>query len=262
MKTMITSMNEKLFESYGEKFITSWSNNADAETKLIVSFEGEASPKIKSLQSENIEIISINSDLFKLFHNKFGKFSESKGFIFSKNKKMPGVASFSYNYRYDAIRFSFKVFSIYKCLELGLIKNNFAWIDSDIVCLKKFSSSDLNEFFPEKDQLASYLGRDTFPKPNPYSECGFIGYNFSHPQVFEFIEEMLRYYLSGDIFLLNEWHDSYVFDTCRRNFEQKQIEFKNISIDFMNEEHPFMKTNLRHFFDHLKGPERKAIGHS
>lgn len=262
MKTMITSMNQKLYANYGKRFINSWSENSANDTRLIVSFEGDISEEVNSHASEKIIIIPIDSDVCNLFHRKFGAFSEANGLMYSKNKKMPGVASFSYNFRYDAIRFSFKIFSLYKCLQLGLIKNDFAWIDSDIVCLKNFSSSDLDQFFPETNQLASYLGRENFPQPNPYSECGFVGFNFGHPEVFNFIEEMLRCYLSGDIFLHKEWHDSYIFDICRKNYEHKNNLFKNLSIDFMNEDHPFMKTNLGIFFDHLKGPERKIVGHS
>jgi hypothetical protein len=262
MKTMITSMNQKLYENYGKRFIESWIEKSSNDTKLIVSFEGDISEEVNSIESEKVKIISINSAVYNIFRKKFGSFSEANGLNYAKNIKMPGVASFSYNFRYDAMRFSFKVFSIYKCLELELIKNDFAWIDADVVCLKNFSSSDLDQFFPDPNQLASYLGRDNFPKPNAYSECGFVGYNFEHPEIFNFIEDMLRQYMNGDIFLLKEWHDCYLFDNCRKQFEDKNNQFKNLSIDFLNEEHPFIKTKLGNFFDHLKGPTRKAVGHS
>ena len=40
----------------------------------------------------------------------------------------------AYNYRFDALRFSFKIFALLKVLRAGLVANEFAWIDADYVC--------------------------------------------------------------------------------------------------------------------------------
>ena len=73
---------------------------------------------------------------------------------------------------------------------------------------------------------------------------------------------MYRLYESGDLFTLLEWHDCMVFDNIRSKYEDTGIYFKNLSAHLPEADHPFMKTELANYFDHLKGPERKKIGHS
>lgn len=264
MKTFITSFNEKLFHEYGKNFLNGWKEFANDDLELIVCFEGDINKiDAENFCTKNIKIIPIESDQQLKFHKKFSKFIQARGLIAKKDPEKPGYYSFGYNYRYDAIRFSFKIFAYHKCLEKNLINNDFAWIDADMVCLKAFSSADMDEFFPHGDQLISYIGRDHFPKPNPYSECGFIGFNFSHPLWKNFIKETENLYMSGDIFLHAEWHDSYLFDKIRIKFEVEHgTIFKNIAKDIEEQEHPFSKTRLSAYFDHLKGPIRKKQGHS
>lgn len=261
MKTLVSSMNLKLYQSYGKNFVDSWEAMADNDVRLVIFFEGNNND-IPKISSEQICIIPIESEIQAKFLSKFSNFTQANGIQLVKLEKFPGLAKYSYNFRYDAIRFSFKIFSLYKYIQSSLFTSNFGWIDSDIVCLRKFSSEDLDEFFPEAHQIASYLGRDSFPKPNSYSECGFIGYNYNNPDCAKFIHTMLEMYMSGDIFMQKEWHDSFIFDVVRKDFETEGKTFKNISSKFMGEEHPFMKTNLGTYFDHLKGPERKLRGHS
>ena len=45
-------------------------------------------------------------------------------------------------------------------------------------------------------------------------------------------------------------------------FEAQNVIFKNISGDASVLEHPFINCGLGKYFDHLKGPQRKQIGHS
>lgn len=262
MKTFITSINKKLYDIYGKKFIETWKINAKSDIKLIICFEGEIPDEIMHLSNDKIIILNISSIKQISFLKKFGKFSEARGIRFSQNPLDKKILKYSYNYRFDAIRFSFKIFSFIKCLEMNLINSDFAWIDADMVCLKEFDSNSLKSIFPEGNQLASYLGRKYFPQPNPYSECGFIGYNYNHKNCIDFINDIFNIYENGDLFLLNEWHDCMVFDHIRSKYESLNVEFKNLSINLPQADHPFMQTELATYFDHLKGPERKKVGHS
>jgi hypothetical protein len=40
------------------------------------------------------------------------------------------------------------------------------------------------------------------------------------------------------------------------------VEFKNLSAHLSDTAHPFIETELGTYFDHLKGPQRKSLGHS
>jgi len=262
MKIFITSFNQKLYQSYGKNFIQSWKDHAQPDVRLIICFEGEISEEITQHTQDNLTIISINTIKQGIFLNKFGKMNETRGIRLAKNPLDPKTLNYSYNYRFDAIKFSFKIFSFVKCIEMDLINSDFAWLDADVVCLKNFGSLDMDSVFPDSNQLASYLGRNKFPLPNPYSECGFIGYNYDHPQCFNFINDMYKIYENGDVFALKEWHDCMVFDHVRLAYQASNINFKNLSAQFQDADHPFMLTELSSFFDHLKGPERKKIGHS
>ena len=74
------------------------------------------------------------------------------------------------------------------------------------------------------------------------------------------INRIIKIYTSGEIFSLQEWHDSYIWDHVRSEYEDKKIKFKNISNKGYDHYHPFINSGLEEFFDHLKGPNRKKDG--
>ena len=135
-------------------------------------------------------------------------------------------------------------------------------LDADIRCLKPFAAADLMTFFPDQQQIMSYLGRDAFPPENPYSECGFLGFNPRHPETRNYLNRVKAVYTTGEIFSLTQRHDCWVWDRTREEFEARANEFKNISGPAAGLDHPFINTGLGKFFDHLKGPARKAAGKS
>ena len=261
MLTFISSMNYKLYEKYGRQFLSSWLDKAGENIELIICFEGAGIEAVhEEFDSDRIKIINLNSDLLTRFRSIYSQFSEARGILLRQDEAKR--ISATYNYRYDAVKFAFKIFSIQQVLEERDIKNNFAWIDSDIVCLKNFQEINLNVFFPPDECLASYLGREAFPLPNPYSECGFVAYNYGHKDTACFINDFLNLYAYGEIFALKEWHDCMAFDAVRRIYQKRGVPFLNLSEKFPNADHPFMLSGLSEYFDHLKGPERKNRGFS
>jgi hypothetical protein len=73
---------------------------------------------------------------------------------------------------------------------------------------------------------------------------------------------MKALYLPGEAFRFLHWHDSWLWDEVRKEYEAKGFAFKNLSGSFSHLEHPFIKCGLGVYFDHLKGPERKKAGKS
>lgn len=71
-------------------------------------------------------------------------------------------------------------------------------------------------------------------------------------------------YVTGGLFDLREYHDSFVFDVLRKDFTQRGIRFSNISPELPGKGpgHPFIASELGLYMDHLKGSKRKALGHS
>jgi len=261
MLTFISSMNYKLYEQYGKRFLSSWLDKAGDNIELVICFEGAGLEAVHDeFESDRIKIISLSSGLLTRFRGIYSQFSEARGIVLRKDEEKR--ISAAYNYRYDAVKFAFKIFSIQQTLQERNVKNNFAWIDSDIVCVKDFQESNIKVFFPSDEYLASYLGRDAFPLPNPYSECGFVAYNYEHKDTANFIKDFLNLYIYGDIFCLKEWHDCMAFDAVRRDYQKRGVSFLNLSQEFPGADHPFMLSKLSEYFDHLKGPDRKIRGFS
>jgi hypothetical protein len=143
---MITSFNEILFEHYGKRMINEFSEMSDGTVKLVVIFEGDITPNISL---KNVKFIRFTHYGHHSFIKKFGHLREANGFKF---EFLPdNQVNISRDFRFDAVRFSFKIFSLLEALELFQPLSHFCWIDADIRCLKKFSSKDLLKFFPDDD---------------------------------------------------------------------------------------------------------------
>jgi hypothetical protein len=263
MINLVTSFNRKLLNEYANNFLAGWKKQAKDGINLIVCYEGDVSDLLE-FEGNNIQAIGIESENQIAFKRRYSNLLQANGHVPYKSVSSDGneTVNIVYNYRYDAIRFSFKIFSLIKSLELIGIDEDLCWIDSDIVCLRNFSEQDLRCVMPGQNQIASYLGRERFPQPNPYSECGFVGFNGKNQLSHQFLHHMLSFYMSGEIFALPEWHDCMVFDTVRRAYEAEGYSFLNLSGHLTESDHPFMETPLGDFFDHLKGPQRKLQGHS
>ena len=251
-------MNQRLYDLYGKRFIEEFATYAKENIKLFIIFEGEIPKEIINIKN-NILSIPLLSEQHNQFLKFFGKLFEARG-IKVKFFKEGGEQKININsdYKFDAIRFSFKPFSIHQ--SLSYIPENLdylIWTDADLRCKKNFKSDDLIPFLPDKNELMSYLGRKHI-----YSECGFLGFNLNHPEFKNFINRIINIYTSGELFSLQEWHDSWIWDHVRKEFENKDILFKNISGRGYEHHHPFINSGLEEFFDHLKGPNRKKTGES
>ena len=258
----ITSLNEQLYHQYGKTFIQSWLHNADLDLVLVVVYEEATAPYLSEYSHANVIPLSLASNEHSLFRSKFGHFTEARGLSLIPTSEFKHTFQQAYNYRFDALRFSFKIFALLKVLRAGIVADQFAWIDADMVCRKRVTAVDMEPMFPSEQQIASYLGRENFPKPNAYSECGFVGYRLTNSRSVSFLEDFEGLYLNGDIFLLTEWHDSYIFDVLRYKYQDEGHDFKNLVEGLPESDHPFMQSPLSEFFDHLKGPERKQRGYS
>ena len=254
---VITSFNEALMNQYGLRMVHEFSEKSAGDVDLKVVFEGDEIPNIKI---NNVEFMRFHHAGHQNFVKKFGHLHEARGLriFFQPNNQV----NLTHDFKFDALRFSFKIFAVLQVLESCQPKDHFAWMDADVRCLKNFSHADLAPFLPEPDQLMSYLGRNNFPPTGAYSECGFLGFNARHPALHDFLHRMADTYVNGGIFSHEQWHDSWIWDQTRMEFERQGISFKNISGAAVNTEHPFINCGLGVFFDHLKGPQRKQAGHS
>ena len=253
----ISSMNKKIYDNYGKRFLNEFANFASPNLKLYIIFEGDFPEEILHIAS-NILTIKLMSKEHHRFLKFFGSLQEANGIkikIFEENgEKKLNVRN---DYRFNAIKFSFKPFAIYESLKyIPQDLEYLIWTDADLRCNKKFSHEDLVKFLPHHEIL-SYLGRK-----NMYSECGFLGFNLKNSNTRKYIQTVIDIYNSGEIFSLDEWHDSWIWDYVRLEFEKNGLSFLDISGDGHDTEHVYINSGLGEYFDHLKGPIRKKTGQS
>lgn len=261
---LITSINQALYHEYGKRMMEGWQANSRG-VKLFIVFEGSLPQELREQKFETIKILKLKGQDLDRFHNTFGKLYEANGIRLKETTFPNGERRIEIgnDYRFNFVRFSFKIFSILIARKEIGASTPFSWIDADLKCLAPFDANDLTQFMPKSDQIMSYLGRTNFPtKEEPYSECGFLGFNPEHEQTSNFLERMKSLYMTGEGFRFKQWHDSWLWDEVRKEFEARGFKFRNISGKYKNTHHPFINCGLGKFFDHLKGPERKKIGHS
>ena len=157
-------------------------------------------------------------------------------------------------YRWDAVRFSHKPFSIFDAARRATSDVLF-WIDADIRVFADVPLAFLEEVMPP-DCFISYLRRPRF------SECGFVGYNLRHPATHAFLAEFESLYTSDALFKEREYHNSFLFDVVRRRLERRGSASYDIGQGIGSDGgHVFVNSPLGRFMDHMKG-ERKAEGRS
>ena len=138
-------------------------------------------------------------------------------------------------------------------------------MDADTFVHSTWTYEQFLELLP-KEAYITYVGRGKGSQTWP--ECGFYGLNLNHPVCHEFLKEFERMYEDAEngMFLLEEWHDSYIFGEVLKMFNQ--FPSHDYSADMYLKEaksggggHPLINGPLGKWIDHMKGG-RKDSGKS
>lgn len=151
------------------------------------------------------------------------------------------------NYRYDAVRFSHKVFALFQFLEESET-DLLIWLDGDSRTHSPVGIKDIESWCPN-EKFAGYLAR-----PWLYTETGFHIFNMNHAIAKDFLNAWKQYYLDDSIFQLDMWTDCHTYDAAKKKFDDKH--WHNLSPKLKNN-HPFINGPLGQFMDHMKGPRKK-----
>lgn len=154
------------------------------------------------------------------------------------------------DYRMDYRRFSFKVFALHQAMTFAVEEklDYLVWLDADVVLKKELSFEDIEKWLP-KDGVASYLGR----KDWDHSECGFMVFNLKNGGK-EFLDRIVSMYITDEVLTLKQWHDSFVFDVVKEEFNKangKDV-FLNLT-DGVEGRDVFDNCVLSEFMEHKKG---------
>jgi hypothetical protein len=119
------------------------------------------------------------------------------------------------NYRRQAVRFCHKVFAIKRALEAARADRQaggqglryLVWIDADVIITRPVTMDDLKKCLPDEGDAVAYLGR----KDWDHSECGWLAFDLERGGT-DVIEWVAGAYQSDQVFGLDQWHDSWVWD--------------------------------------------------
>lgn len=223
---VITSFNEKIYNEYAYRFISTYNWPYDLKIYTELKFK---------LHNEKFEMIELEQD--------------SKNFI-ERNKHRPVK-----NFLMDGIRFSYKVYSV---IQAGLKEKYdiLIWVDADSVFYKPLTLEFIKQNLFKENYMMTYLGRGEH-----YSECGFLLWNLKHKDTQDYFKEMKNMYNNDLIYNEREYHDSYIWDLVRKKFE-KERGTMNIDIGDKKVGHVQARSILGTLYDHTKGPKRKTSGKS
>lgn len=226
--SIVTTFSDKGYEDYGRNFLESCSNFLDPKINLIVYKDN-----VNINPSQRMSIFNLEQSVPDLT-----KFKKRNSFRDESNIK----------FQYQSIRFSHKVYALYNAA-MTSDSRYLIWLDSDTEFYDKVTPEYFHKFLPE-GYLVGYLGRTG----EAFSECGFMIYDLHNPYAKEFFERFKWYYDSDELYKLPEWHDSFVFDVVRKEFEStNKIKAKNLSEAF-NKHH--FNAVLDGYAMHLKGDRK------
>lgn len=221
---IVTCLNSKLYKEYGHKTLPTFPSNIH---KFIWSED----------TIDGLDTIQLDP----LFYNR------------NKHRTVT-------SYKHDAVRFHWKVNAIYHTLPhtqwFGY--DTMIWVDADTLFLKDIDTTWFYEN-THTDNIMSYLGR----KDYYYSECSLLYFNLRNKHTEQYIKEVWDYYATDNIYNLQEWHDSYIWDYVRQKQElEHNKKFRDLGDGIPKVPGGHISSHLYgEYFDHMKG-NRKVAGSS
>ncbi len=259
--TVVTTFHQPGYEQYGRRMIESFLKNWPQEVILVVYAEN--CNVVESASNLIVRDLHQSSPELVAFKEKWKNVPKANGHVSSdpirSRRKDAGKG-----FKWHAIRFAHKVYSIFDCAR----KSNsdiLIWMDADTVCHSPITIKNLESMIPADKDLC-YLGRK-----GKYSECGLYSMNLRSQATQDFLKEFQNFYDEAErgIFLLEEWHDSFVFDAVRQRISNlNQLDWAAKLYDLRprpgmssGEGHPLINSDWGAWLDHLKG-DRKTAGRS
>jgi len=183
----VTSFSEEGYEQYGKRFLTTYLEHVGVP--IDVYTEGGFVPDITH---KLITYRPLEEAVGCVEFMALADFPAARGDIWGEGKR---------NYRFDCFKFSRKCFAQIDAASRE--PGRLYWLDADIEFSAKFT-------LPEFDGFMCYLGRSEW-----HSCASLVGFDTSHEVSGEFFKRYWLLHVTGTIFALPEWHDSFVLDWLR-----------------------------------------------
>ena len=258
--TVVTTFHPAGLSKYGQRMIDSFALNIDKRIKLLVYAED---CKPVNPDPSRIEILDAKAALPKLnaFKSTWGHVPKANGDITNEPQRHTRK-DWMKKFKWDAVRFANKTYAVYDACVRS--KDWCVWMDADTYVHSPWTYEDFAAQLPDNSWI-TYVGRGKGSQTWP--ECGFYGLNLNHPVCHEFLKEFERVYEEADngIFLLEEWHDSFVFGSILNNMKLQFPNAHDYSAEMYLKEaksggggHPLINGVLGKWIDHMKGGRKDA----
>jgi hypothetical protein len=246
--TVITTFNADGYAKYGQRMIQTFLQNWPVN---LVVYAEECSVQ-ETAPNLEVRDISVVNEL-TAFKQQWLGVPKANGDV-SADPERAKRKDAGKGFKWDAVRFSHKVYSIFHCAK-HIDTDWLIWMDADTVCHSTITVNDLGKLCPDNKDLC-FLGRR-----GKYTECGLYAMNLHSQRTRDFLTQFQKYYDQAEqgIFQLPEWHDSYVFDAVRNQVNLRELDWSQGIIQ--GEGHPLINSEWGAYLDHLKG-NRKTLGRS
>ena len=230
--TIVTTFSDSGYEEYGRLFLESCQKYLSPEVKILVykddaDIPAQVNTKILNLENNIPELTTFKE------RNKFRNEVDIK-------------------FQYQSVRFSHKVYALYHAATTTESRY-LIWLDGDTELYDYVTPEYFYKLLPE-GSFVGYLGRPG----EAFSECGFMIYDLQHTEAREFFNRFKWYYDTDELYNLPEWHDSFIFDVVRKEFESVgKIAGLNLSAHVTK--HHF-NVVLDGYIMHLKGNRKNKRG--
>jgi hypothetical protein len=241
----VTSFSQEGYDLYGKKMVQSFVENVDGF--LIVYTDAPL---------QDIEITNVKVS-YRVLNWEF-----PEQVTFEDRHQSPichGQFGGSYDYRFDAVKFSHKPAAIAaasRLIESGEVEKPdvLMWLDGDTLFKAPLPVEFLNSCFP----AWAHIG--TFTRDNNHMEGGIIMMRYSHENVPVFTRILWECYAHDQVFRLPAWTDCHVMDVliegAKRDGFLRHVNLGDDASFFTS--HPIVNSPWFQYVDHLKGARKEA----
>ena len=249
--SVVTTFNKNGLDLYGQRMIESFEQRWPEDINLYVYAEN----CIPVVTKSNVKVINMNAECHDLmtFKQKWKDVPKANGDV-SKDPIRSKRRDAGKGFKWDAVRFSHKVYSIFHCATM-CDTDILMWMDADMYCHNDITTEKVLSLIPENSDLC-YIGRE-----RKWPECGLYSINLKSKNGLDFLKKFQYVYDNAEqgIFQMSEWHDSYVFEEVRKTLPLVCTNWGEGLI--RGEGHPLINSVWGAYLDHLKGG-RKNLGKS
>lgn len=253
-KAVVTTFHKEGYDKYAKRMIQTFLANWPSDITLYVYPEDHTIEE----SADNLIVRDLHTSIPELvkFKDTWKNDPKARGAVAMGPKDLKGKQK-GIGFRWDAIRFSHKIYSVCHAAR-NTDADVLFWMDADMVC-----HSPIPHHFIEK-VAGDTVGLGFLGRPNKFTECGLYSMNLNDSATRDFLLEFQKAYDSGRLFTFSEWNDCWVFDVIRNEIKKKYPNWvwndwcKGL---IKGEGHPLVNSEWGAYLDHLKG-RRKDNGKS